>query len=303
MGQLGIYLHDGLRQDAEAGRHNFFRILTEAFAGRGWKVRFFPDTPEERFASAEREGYSLFHMRDPLHDRALCVRLAWLYPFWRIEDSSDPEDWTLAGARFEEAEIPRQEAERFLAFWRKRHVGEVVPEGAGYVLAPLQGRLREKRSFQTASPIEMLSRTLEEEPDRPILATLHPRERYDTEDLEALDRLVQTGRLKLSGAPMHPLLAGCDYVVCENSSVAFHGLFHRKQAVLFAEADFHHILQSVSRKGTARAFAGARAADAADGADYAGYLWWYLQKGCINAGRPEAGERILARVRELGWDI
>ncbi|MCC6006125.1 MAG: hypothetical protein JJU40_00425 [Rhodobacteraceae bacterium] len=299
MSILGIYLHEGLRQDAEAGRHNFFRILTAAFVQRGWRVVFHPDTPEERFASAGREGYSLFHKRDPLHDRALCVRVAWLYPFWRIEDSPDPDDWSLASARFEEAEIPREEADRFFAYWHKRHVGAVTPEGAGFVFAPLQGRLRERRALQSASPIDMLARTLQEEPDRPVLATLHPREEYDADDLAALDALVQTGRLRLSGAPMHALLAGCDHVVTENSSVAFHGLFHRKQAVLFAEADFHHILQSVPRKGATRAFEDARSARP----DYAGYLWWYLQQGCINAGRPEAGDRIIARVRELGWDV
>ena len=37
--------------------------------------------------------------------------------------------------------------------------------------------------------------------------------------------------------------------------------------------------------------------------DYARYLFWFLQRMAINAGRPEAEEKILRALRRGGWDL
>jgi len=149
---LRIYLENGLRQDAEAGRHNFFRILRAAFEARGFQVAFHRSTPAERIRSAIRPGYTLLHAEEPEHDRALTVWRAYLYPFWRIERTARRAAWRLAGQAFDAAAVDGKAAERFLAFWQGRLMSEPPrPPGSGYVFVPLQGRLLEHRSFQTMS--------------------------------------------------------------------------------------------------------------------------------------------------------
>jgi len=297
---LRIYLEDGLRQDAEAGRHNFFRILRAAFEARGFQVAFHRSTPAERIRSAIRPGYTLLHAEEPEHDRALTVWRAYLYPFWRIERTARRAAWRLAGQAFDAAAVDGKAAERFLAFWQGRLMSEPPrPPGSGYVFVPLQGRLLEHRSFQTMSPIEMLRCLLAEETQRRILVTLHPGEIYEPAERAALEALGPRVAV-VQGGP-HEMLSGCDYVVTQNSGVAFLGLFQARPVALFAEADFHHVAHRVDRLGPAEALR--RAREEGRIADAARYLYWFLQLGCVNAGRPEAGERILARCAELGWQV
>lgn len=300
---LRIYLEDGLRADAEAGRHNFFRILRDAFVARGFQVGWHRNSPAERIRSVTRPGYALFHAEEPGHARALTVWRAYLYPFWRIENTARRMGWGLAQQDFDPATVDAAEAERFRAFWLSRLAGDVAAtgpdRGRGHVFAPLQGRLLEHRGFQTMSPIEMLRNVLAEDLERRVLVTLHPSEVYEAAEHAALAALGP--RVEVVHGDLHALLAGADYVVTQNSGAAFLGLFHRRPVVLFAEADFHHVCHRVDMLGPAEALR--RAREEGESAAAGAYLYWFLQQGCINAGRPGADEKILARVAELGWQV
>ncbi|EAR53026.1 hypothetical protein OG2516_11201 [Oceanicola granulosus HTCC2516] len=293
-----FYLEDGLHRSARAGRHNFIGKLAGVLEASGYRVDFLPDSDVEIARSLTRGGWSMFHMAQPTGPRGLTFRRVYHYPFWRIEKRASRWEWDVARARFEGARIDRADAERFYGFWRKRLFGEAAaaPERAGFVYVPLQGKLLQRRTFQTMSPIEMLRHTLEQEPERDILVTLHPGERYDAEERAALDALAG-GRVTVAEGMMEEALASCDYVVTQNSSAAFNGYFFGKPAVLFAKVDFHHIAASVERLGVAAAFEAVRSAEP----DYAGYVWWFWQRMSLNAGRPEAERRIRKRLDTHGW--
>lgn len=299
---LDIYLDDALLASAKAGRHNWFGLVRRAFESAGATVRFRPDDGIERMAASGRSGHALFHMAEPAHPRALTTRRAYVYPFWRIEKTNRRWETEVALAPFDQDTIDPEEAQRFHRFWRRRLFGD-APESAtreGFVYMPLQGRLREHRSFQSMSPLQMIEATLAAEPARDIRATLHPKEDYDAQDLAALDALVaRHPRLSLSDAPAEALLSACDYVVTQNSAVAFSGYFFGKPAVLFARIDFHHVAASVPAVGVDQAFRQVRDASP----DFAGYLYWFLQRMAINAGKADAPARILDTVRRRGWDV
>jgi hypothetical protein len=300
--RLDIYLDDGLRASAEAGKHNYFNQIAKAFGSRGFTIAYHPNDQIERLLSVGQPGYSLFHMDAPIHDRALTTRRAYFYPFWRIEASDRRWEWTVAKASFDPDSVDPEEATRFCNLWRKRLFGEAPDrtERAGFIYMPLQGRLSEHRSFQTMSPVQMIERTLETDPGREVLATLHPKETYAAEDRAAMEALMaRYPALRLSDRPMEELLAGADYVVTQNSSAALAGFFFGKPAVLFARSDFHHIAEDVCSTGIEDAFS--RVTDAARPFDR--YLYWFLQLQSINAGRPDAPDQILRTVRERGWQV
>lgn len=298
---LHICLEDGLRQSAEAGRHNFIARLVSVVRDAGFDVRFRPDTPAERARSAGTGGYSLFHMDGPERDRALTFRRVYHYPFWAIERHGRRWDWPVARATFPAGAVPRATADRFHAFWRRRLFGD-APERAernGFVYVPLQGRLLDHRSFQTCAPVEMLRAVLDHDA-RPVVAALHPGETYSRAELRALDDLVRANpRMTLATGDMQRWLAGCDYVVTMNSGAAFAGYLFAKPAVLFAAIDFHHIAADVAALGAAEALR--RGPGLAP--DFAGYLHWFWQEMSINAGRPEAEDRIAAALRRGGWPV
>lgn len=297
---LRFYLDTDLRQSAQAGQHNFINKVAKVAESEGFRVEFRRNSVDEREKSANRNGYAMFHMDDPTHDRALTMRRNYYYPFWHIESSAKRWEWACARAKFAIADKDRIKARRFYGFWQKRLFGgahEIVGQG-GFVYVPLQGRLLEHRSFQTCSPLEMIETVLKYDPKRKVIATLHPNEQYTPQEQTALENLVaRNPRLSLEFGQMERLLTHCDYVVTQNSSAGFAGFFFEKPCVLFGKIDFHHIATNVHALGPEQALA--TVLDKSH--DYEGYVWWFLQQMSINAGRPDAEEKVRDRFAAAGW--
>ena len=299
---LTFYLEPEMRARAVAGKINFVNRVVTAFRNCGFQADFKENSYNELLRSAKAPGYSMFHMDDPFHARALTMRRAYYYPFWRIEASAKRWEWQVAKAEFEPGDIDPDLASAFFAYWQNRLFGD-APSAAsdqGYIYIPLQGRLLERRSFQTVSPIEMIKTTLAAAPDRVIRVTLHPKEQYSRAETDALDTLTEDQpRITRSSRSAEALVKDCAYVVTQNSSAAVIGYFHCKPAVLFGKIDFHHIAANVHDLGVAEAFMRVRAMRP----PFAKYLFWFLQTMSINAGREDAEEKILATVRTMGWQV
>lgn len=299
---LRIYLDDELRKSAMAGGHNFIGKIEQVATKAGFRVEYRQNSGIERLKSATRRGYSMFHMDDPEHDRALTFRRVYEYPFWAIENSAKRWDWRVAQAVFSVNEVPRKEADQFYNFWKNRLFGDAAnaTERGGFVYVPLQGKLLAHRSFQCCSPIEMIQHVLAQDADRPVVATLHPHEVYSDRDLMALDELEQSHpRLTVKTGNMQAMLQNCDYVVTQNSGAAFSGYFFGKPAVLFGRIDFHHIAANVQAQGVEQAFEQVQTLTP----DYAGYVHWFWQIMSINAGRPEAEDKIKQAMIRAGWPM
>ena len=298
-----FYLERGLLQSAREGRHNFIGLVSKCLSDAGLRVFFEPTGAGAHAASAARPGFSIFHMEDPGHARALTVRRNYFYPFWQIERSARRWEWRVAAETFPGAIAERAEIERFARFWRQKLFPQASEQtaapGRGPIFVPLQGRITEHRSFQSCSPIAMIERTASRLSDRDIVVTLHPKETYDEADFAALEAVEARHRnVAVSARPVETILPGCAAVVTQNSAVALEGFFFGKPAVLFGQIDFHHIAGNVPRDGEDAAFEALGAAP-----DYAGYLWWFLQHMSINAGRPEAPAKIASILRGHGWPV
>lgn len=301
--KLRIYLHRELLAQARAGKHRFLCLVDEAVSGQGWKVSYHRDTPEERLKSAGRRGKALFHMDDPYHDNALTFRLAYHMPFWQIEKSAKRWEFDVARAKFTPADVDKDAARRFFDYWGKRLFGEDRIKSArkdGFVYIPLQGRLLDHRSFQATSPAEMILATVEQEPNLPIVLTLHPKETYSEDEMTALAEICEAHPNVIMGElDWHTYLAECSYIVTQNSSAALAGMFFKKPSVLFGRVDFHHISGNVCDEGVAAAFHKARSQHM----PFKPYIHWFLQENTINAGKPDVRDRILNRLRRHGWEL
>jgi UDP-N-acetylglucosamine 2-epimerase len=133
-----------------------------------------------------------------------------------------------------------------------------------------------------------------------VIATLHPNEHYEKAEIAALERLAKMHqRLTVQSGGMVELLTACDYIVTQNSSVAFNGYFFGKPALLFRKAEFHHIAVQADMDELAQGFAAVAQAEP----DYAAYTHLFWQKNSINAGRPEAEDMITARLKRFGWPV
>lgn len=244
---------------------------------------------EDDFAAS---GYHLIDNLEPLVPNCLALRRCHIDPFYRIEKTNERWEWEVAHLPF----TPSAPKEWFLNYWQKRLFSDQTLTNDGYIFMPLQQHLLGRHLFQSASPIEMIHATLAADPSRDIFATLHPKIQYSAAELDALDQI--GGRFHLSRQPSRNLLAGCDYVVTQNSAMAFQGYFARKPAVLFAKIDFHHIAGSVPRDGLKKAFAIAQKPR-----PFANYLHWFLREHAISAWAEDCNDQIIARVKSHGWPI
>lgn len=294
---LRVYLEPPMLASARAGTFNFLNVLKASVESVGWQLEWHLTGDEARRRAPERDGYALFHAELPTHDRALTFRRAYHYPFWQIEPVSQRWRFAVARAEFDPEAVDKAEARRFADALRNRVLPGPAATSNGPILIPLQGLIRQCRSFQTMSPVEMV-RTVAET-GRPCVATLHPKERYDASDHAALAALAARHRNLTIGGDTMRLLRDCAHVVTQNSAVAFDGYLLGKSAVLFGQTDFHHIALNVAETGAKHALKKVET----HRPDFDPYLYWFLQQQAINATRPDAGQRILAAMRRGGWPI
>jgi hypothetical protein len=80
--------------------------------------------------------------------------------------------------------------------------------------------------------------------------------------------------------------------------MALIGYFARKPAVLFAEADFHHIAGSVTRDGIERAFA-----PLGPDVSYAPYVYWFFKMHAITSWSEDVHRQIADRLRQHRWPV
>lgn len=290
--RLDIFLQGDMLSSARDGRFRFMRLVRAAVEERGWRV-----TWRDRDAGpVNASGHVLTHMERP-PPGGLCFRRTYYYPFWHIEPRAERWRWPVAQARYDPDLVEGEKAKRFATNLRRRVLASGGEQRGDDVLIALQGRLRVQRSFQTMSPLDMVAVTAAT--GRPCIATLHPREQYDTADHDALAALVaRYPNLKI-GSDSAALLPECAFVVTQNSAVAMDGYLLGKPAVLFAQADFHHIALNVAELGAESALSLA----ARHRPDTARYLFWFLRQNAIEASAPDARNQIRVAMRKGGWSI
>lgn len=294
---LNIYLYPPMLHMARAGKSGFLNRLMRLLMDRDWQVQIRWSGDRPRAQAADQPGYALYHMEQPTHDRALTFRLAYHYPFWRLERQAQRWRWPVARAAFDPALVPRRQADDFALRLRRRVLGDITPSRGDHILVPLQGRLRQTRSFQVASPIDMLEQAAQT--GRPTIATLHPKETLDEQDDKALAALAARYPNLTIGGNSAQLLPDCAFVVTQNSAVAFDGFILGKPAVLFAQSDFHHIALKAADLGAERAIGQAMSHQP----DFAGYLHWFLTCQSLDMMAPDADEHLLAAMRDGGWPV
>ena len=289
-----IFLEPEMKTSAAAGQHNFVGKVEAVLREGGYAVTFADEaTRDEPF-----EGHALVHMKPPMNARTLVMRRSYAYPFWAIEASDKRWEFEVATTRFNPEVVKITKAQRFVRNRRYKMFPDAVTSREGFVYIPLQGRISEQRSFQAASPLEMIAAVLTHDKTRDVVIGLHPKESYSVDDISTLEAIEkQHERVKVVMGEMENYLPRCDYVVTENSSAAFFGYFFHKPAVLFSKIDFHHIAANVHELGAEEALR--QAPDMTP--EFERYIWWFWQEQMINAGRPEAEAQINAKLHKQGW--
>lgn len=295
-----VFLTSRSLKRAHDGDHEFVQAIQKIAKRKNRIVKLAQDTPANRNALGSG-AQTLVHMSHPAGPNGLVFRKLYGGSFYRIENLAERWHWQLAQAKFNPDKISSDVAQPFFEHWRDTLFGADAntPTQDGFIYMPMQGRLLKHRLFQSMSPVDMISTTLAQT-KLPIIATLHPNETYTEEELQVLSNLEQdTPRFTLGQDPMASLLRRCDFVVTQNSSVAFHGAFFKKKALLFAGAEFHHAFTSIGQHPPAKAFEALKRSSP----EFAKFIYWFWKLNAIDLAEKGHVQKLIKRLKDLGWTL
>ncbi len=300
--KLFLHLPKHTQNSVDSGQHNFFNILQKAFEGQGFTAATKLQTKHGGTIARLDRHYHIFDINGASGPRSLNVRKAHFYPFWSLENAGNRYAPRISQLEFNPSEINGIVAQDFFNKICVRNLPahpEILPKD-DFVFIPLQGRLLKQRKWQFSTTNDMINTVLAQEPNRQILVKPHPREDYTAAEKSYIQALSEYPRITITERDTFSLLSQCAYVATQNSAVAFTGFLYQKPAILFANADFHHICQTVKTSDQA---AEAFQKISETRPDFEKYIYWYLQMNCINAGRDNAVETILNMARNCGWQV
>jgi hypothetical protein len=238
----------------------------------------------------------------------LNASMAYLPPYWHLDPAGIQAESSIAARPYRPAQVPLQPAMEFLAKLRKRWVEPrlsrraqvtariALPRGAIAVF--LQGDFPQARGLTYMPPEAMLRAVAAGAGGRPVLVKPHPLAMEP--DLALIGDMVKEGLPVVPTlANVHDILDACDVTVSYNSAVALEGFLHRKPAILFGRADFHHICETVT--ATDGFAATLDRVLAREGGGYAKFLLWYFHRNCLNVDGAAFPQRALAILAAAGF--
>ncbi|MEX0970958.1 MAG: hypothetical protein WD046_11005 [Paracoccaceae bacterium] len=275
--------------------------LREVVEGRGWRVSLREKSRFDRVLAGAGRAYHLHEIDGASGARGLNYRRAYFYPWWMFDHPNQRFGGRIGAMSFDAASIDGRVATAFYAGLKRNYLADWARgDPNGPALVPLQAELTRQRPWQFMDLKTLVSLIRQHDPAREIILKPHPKLTYSAKEQALLAELVTNPQTRISEAPMKEAMGGCAYIATQNSAAAFEAMVLGIPALICARADFHHGC-TVLRPDADAASAFARLRG--EKPDFARYLYWFLEKNCVHAGRDDAHRKIAALLAECGWPV
>ena len=314
MSSIILHLPEDSATGALAGRHmRLYRVIRDMAQAEGIALDIRPRardlTPATRTPPDDRFADGNLHIIDDRSVQApgvLNCAVAYFWEFWQLDPKGTKAFSGIGDLPFDPTLMPFARAERFMAGQRARLVDKrkskygqkaeatLVPKDALAVF--LQGDFPWRQGATRFDDLAMLAAVRAHAGNRPIVVKPHPlvNDPFTLAEIRALS----DDRLTVTDANVHDVLAACAVTVSINSTVALEGYLHRKPAILFGQADFHHIAGRIREQED---FEAVLVAALNRKRGYAQYLAWYFLRHCLRLGSPALEVAIWARFAAAGF--
>ncbi|MEZ5778020.1 MAG: hypothetical protein R3E44_06630 [Paracoccaceae bacterium] len=263
---------------------------------------------------AEVEGDGDFHIVDhgtERHPRILNTGVAYVFPFWSLDPWGIRANSSIASMPFRRTEVDGPEANRFFRQLKRRLVDARasrgpqpedmtdIPEGAIAVFLQSEAdRMVGETAYLRRK--EMVEALLARDDPAPIVIKRHPRDLRTTTRRWLNSVARKNGRVSITDANIHDILARARVTVTINSAVGIESMLHRVPVVLCGASDFHHAAVTVQ---SAAALDDAIQAATDRRWPHVRFLYWYFRLNCMDAGSPTLAQDVLARIAATGFDV
>lgn len=287
----------------------YYAALTQGLRSKGLRVVTVQHDRETTFATVEATpGVHIVDHGSLRHPRIFNTGIAYLYPFWNLDRWGIRALSSIAGKVFDPAMVDPAAAAEFAKRLQKRLVAARVSRypqrqkrtdvPAGCIAVFLQSEAhRAVGETCHLSMRQMLGALLARNDPRPIVVKPHPRD-TDPTTRDYLARLVaRDGRVLLTDANIHDMLAAADVAVTINSAVGIEAHLHRVPVVLCGQSDFHHAAVTVRLR---RDMDSGIALAETTPWPHEAFLHWYFVEHCLNARAPTLVADFLRKIEEAG---
>ena len=300
-GRILIHLPRHMLAEIGDGRAHFYNRALAALRAMGARATLVPRAPGNPAPDPGDGDFHLIHQGTHRQANVLNTGMAYVAPFWYADPEGIYGDSSLARARFDPAAQPAAAADAFLARTHRRlaagrrsryaQKAERTEFPPGIVAVFLQGASDFTRRAAYMDSAAMVEGVLAAGAG-PVVVKPHPLG-IDPALLARLRDLAGQGRLTLSDANVHDILARACVTVSISSAVALEGMIHRVPAVLCGRSDLHHAAATARAPGQIAA-----AIEAARGRDWphAAFLHWFLMQNMLSTGAEDFADQLRARL-------
>ncbi|MEO0772588.1 MAG: hypothetical protein AAFZ04_05330 [Pseudomonadota bacterium] len=288
----------------------FYAALAPGLRARGVPVEFVDRPGTTDLTHYTREDFHLVHHGFLRRFNLLNTGIAYLWPYWYLDQRGVLCDSSLGRAQPDLSHVPEDRARAFV----DRVGGRLKEKGQSkHDQPPRQGALARDAIVVflqgLSDPVlrnmamletEMLDLVLAHRGGRRVVIKPHPKFPATIATAHAQALADAHAAVEIVDANVHDLLEGayCSVSICSGAS--FEGLFHRTPAVLFGRADFAACAWSVTTEEEA---ASALTGVGEVAFDYERFLYWFLQRKMFNAQHPGLVDRVIHRIARTGFDL
>jgi len=293
------------------GQVDFFVKLTQRLTREGVATRL---AALGGHASKVLLGQGHMHIivgRHPAYGRNLLhAHPAYIWGFWYLNETGINWNSTLRFAQFVPDQVDAEKAEYFFngmtSYMLRENVSrlpqearatERLPDAAAVIYCQEIEDQTDRSHYLTTE--QMIRTTAETRRGDLVHLKLHP-EQSKSERRRILSVAADYQNVKFSDASVHDLSAAARVVVTQNSAAGFEALMQRKPVITCARSDFWH--------ATLTPHTPADLADAVNfgpeamaGFDFAKYLYWFLDRNCLEPQKEEFAARAWSRIREKAF--
>ncbi|MEM1386090.1 MAG: hypothetical protein AAF748_06930 [Pseudomonadota bacterium] len=305
---LVIHCAAGWLKSVQEGKHDFFRKLIRHVTLNGMT---------SRLVAAEGHAARLMMEQNHLHLMVGCppgygpgrlhAHPSHIWGFWYFDEIGADLHSSLRFARFHPDEIDREKAEYFFngvaSYMTRENVSkraqparlEQPLAAAAAVIFCQQIELGQERTHYLTTE-QMVRVTATTHSNETVYLKPHP-DQPKLVRKALFDLAAQYPNIRVLDASVHDLVQASQVVVTQNSSAGFEALLQQKPVITCGKSDYWHATLT-PRNETDLKDALVYGPDAMSDFQYAKFLYWFLDRNCLEPAKKDFGQRAWSRIRD-----
>lgn len=303
-----IHAEENWLKPIRDGQFDFFTKLEARLKTEGLATHLVDADSRSSRLLLDGDGVHILVGERPAYGpRILHALPTYIWGFWYLDEIGAFWNSSIRFGRFHPAEIDADKADYFFngvtGYMLRENVSKIAQEvrmpqplqPAAVVVFCQDIETRRDRSHYLTTE-QMIRAAAQHRRDRTVYVKLHPHQsKAMRRDILAVCNDYPS--IRVSEASVHDLIQASDVVLTQNSAAGFEALMQRKPVVTCAKSDYWHATLTAKSAGDLRD-ALTYAAEALADFPYEKYLYWFLDRQCLEPAKEVFAARVWARIRE-----